>query len=292
MDGVNWHKIALMRLLSWNVQWFRGLDGVVDVPRVVGHARTLIDFDVLCLQEVSDNFPGLPGCDGADQSREVGHELPGFTVHFAPAVDDLAPDGLSRRRFGNLIASRHPVAWLRSHALPAPHGRSTGSAPAMPRVALEAMILAPRGPVRVVTTHLEYYHPEQRLAQAEAIARIAAEGESAARHPPLPDEAEGPFAARAQSLHTIVCGDMNDRPESATHAALTAQGLRNAWPLVHGDRPQPPTFRLHEQEEGKPPIACDWILVSATLAPHVRAIDTDSMTMLSDHQPVWIEFDP
>ncbi len=281
-----------MKILSWNVQWFRGLDGEVDVERVLGHAQTLVDFDVLCLQEVSDNFPGLPGCDGANQSLEVAHHLPGFTVHFAPGVDVLAPDGLSRRRFGNLIASRHPVAWLRTHALPAPHDETTPSAPAMPRVALETMILAPRGPVRVITTHLEYYHPAQRLAQAEALARIVAEGEAAARHPPAADQADGPFAARVQSAHTVVCGDMNDAPGGATHAALTAFGLRDAWPLVHGDRPQPPTFRLHEHEEGKPPIACDWIMVSAAVAPHVRAIDTDSMTMLSDHQPVWIEFEP
>ncbi|MFN3630043.1 MAG: endonuclease/exonuclease/phosphatase family protein [Casimicrobiaceae bacterium] len=278
-----------MKLLSWNVQWFRGLDGVVDVARVIGHAQTVVDFDLLCLQEVSDNFPGLPGCNGANQSLEVAHHLPGFTVHFAPGVDDLAPDGLSRRRFGNLIASRHPVAWLRTHALPAPHDAHTPSAPAMPRVALEAMILAPHGPLRVITTHLEYYHPAQRLAQAEAIARIAAEGESAARHPPAADEAGGPFAARVQSLHTVVCGDMNDAPGSATHAAMQSMGLRDAWPLAHPDRPQPPTFRLHEQEEGKPPIACDWIMVSASLARHVREIDSDSMTMLSDHQPVWIE---
>ncbi len=27
-----------MRILTWNVQWFRGLDGVVDVRRVVAHA--------------------------------------------------------------------------------------------------------------------------------------------------------------------------------------------------------------------------------------------------------------
>jgi endonuclease/exonuclease/phosphatase family metal-dependent hydrolase len=162
----------------------------------------------------------------------------------------------------------------------------------MPRVALEAMILAPHGPLRVITTHLEYHHAAQRLAQAESIARIVAEGEAAARHPAAADDPGGPFAARVQSLHTVVCGDMNDAPGSATHAALQSMGLRDAWPLVHGERPQPPTFRLHEPEDGNPPIACDWILVSAALAPHVRAIDTDSMTMLSDHQPVWIELAP
>ena len=40
-------------LVTWNVQWFCGLDERVDVPRVLAHARAMADFDVLCLQEVA-----------------------------------------------------------------------------------------------------------------------------------------------------------------------------------------------------------------------------------------------
>lgn len=53
-------------LLSWNVQWFCGLDQRVDVARVLAHARALADFDLLCLQEVAIGYPGLAGGAGFD----------------------------------------------------------------------------------------------------------------------------------------------------------------------------------------------------------------------------------
>lgn len=46
-----------MKLITWNIQWARGMDNRVDPARVVAHARQMTDFDVLCLQEVADNFP-------------------------------------------------------------------------------------------------------------------------------------------------------------------------------------------------------------------------------------------
>jgi len=48
-----------MKLITWNIQWARGVDGRVDVKRVVEAARAMADFDVLCLQEVADNYPQL-----------------------------------------------------------------------------------------------------------------------------------------------------------------------------------------------------------------------------------------
>ena len=56
-----------MRLLTWNVQWCRGLDGVVDPARIAREARRLADPDVLCLQEVSVGFISLPGSHGENQ---------------------------------------------------------------------------------------------------------------------------------------------------------------------------------------------------------------------------------
>ena len=45
-----------MKLITWNIQWGLGIDGRVDLKRIVDDARRIADFDVLCLQEVSDNF--------------------------------------------------------------------------------------------------------------------------------------------------------------------------------------------------------------------------------------------
>ncbi|HQV09649.1 MAG TPA: endonuclease, partial [Thauera sp.] len=50
-----------MRLLTWNIQWGRGADGRVDLARTVAAIRAAGDFDVICLQEVACNFPGLAG---------------------------------------------------------------------------------------------------------------------------------------------------------------------------------------------------------------------------------------
>ncbi|MGE5088336.1 MAG: endonuclease/exonuclease/phosphatase family protein, partial [Candidatus Levyibacteriota bacterium] len=46
-----------MKLITWNVQWCRGVDGRVDPARIVAEARRFADFDVLCLQEIADNYP-------------------------------------------------------------------------------------------------------------------------------------------------------------------------------------------------------------------------------------------
>ena len=50
-----------MKLVTWNVQWFCGLDDVISMERVLREARAMADFDVLYLQEVADNYPLLIG---------------------------------------------------------------------------------------------------------------------------------------------------------------------------------------------------------------------------------------
>jgi len=46
-----------MKLITWNVQWCRGVDERVDPARIIAEAQRLADFDVLCLQEIADNYP-------------------------------------------------------------------------------------------------------------------------------------------------------------------------------------------------------------------------------------------
>ena len=81
-----------MKLMTWNVQWCRGVDGVVDPARIVAEAKRLADFDVLCLQEIADNYPDprLAGSDGADQFARISQLLPGFTAVSGIAVDQPA----------------------------------------------------------------------------------------------------------------------------------------------------------------------------------------------------------
>jgi endonuclease/exonuclease/phosphatase family metal-dependent hydrolase len=84
-----------MELITWNVQWCRGVDLVVDAARIVEQAQRLADFDVLCLQEIADNYPDprLGGNDGDDQFERLAQLLPGFTA--IPAVAVAAGVGAS-----------------------------------------------------------------------------------------------------------------------------------------------------------------------------------------------------
>jgi endonuclease/exonuclease/phosphatase family metal-dependent hydrolase len=284
-----------MKLITWNVQWFCGLDGRVDVARVVQHARSMADFDLLCLQEVAVNYPRLRGNSGPEQDQPalLRRLLPGFEVCFGAAVDELADDGIGRRRFGNVIASRLPVLLLQHHALPWPPAAGLTS---MPRLAVCATLQAPWGPLRLMTTHLEYESQPQRLAQTRELLRLHAQAVALAQQPPLADDSAGPFRAKPHSADCIVTADFNFDAASVEYGVISgdngaAPRLHDCWRLVHGDQPQPPTFKVHDSTYGPVPVACDFIFASAGLAPRVRRVDVDGQTRLSDHQPVLVELD-
>ena len=160
-----------MKLLQWNIQWCRGMDGVVDAARIARVAKELGDPDVACFQEVAINFPALAGSSGEDQVALLRREFPGYAAVFGAGVE--VPDGAGgRRQFGNLILSRLPMRQSYRHSLPWPAESDT---PSMPRVAVEAVIEAASGLVRVITTHLEYYSSLQRMAQVGRIRELHTE---------------------------------------------------------------------------------------------------------------------
>ena len=275
-----------MRLLSWNVQWCRGLDGRVDVERIAHEARRIADPDVLCLQEINVGFTDLPGSAGEDQVEALKREFPGFAVFFAAAVDVPGVDG-RRKRFGNLLASRFPVGRVMRHALPWPRA----DVPTMPRAALEAVIEAPFGPLRVITTHLEYYSSGHRAAQIERLRELHAE----TNLEQVAEEPEGPYLPLPHPQSAIVCGDFNLPPHDPLHAQFTeaflgdAPKFVDAWRALHPGAPHPHTFRVHERKEGQAPYCCDYVFVTEELVPRLRSIAIDGASRASDHQPVSVE---
>ena len=105
-----------MRLLTWNIQWGRGADGKVDLARTVAAIRAAGDFDVICLQEVACNFPGLAGGAREDEPAYLAAAFPGYEAVFAAGMD--VPDGeggrgQSDRRAGRNGRRKH----LRHHAV-------------------------------------------------------------------------------------------------------------------------------------------------------------------------------
>jgi endonuclease/exonuclease/phosphatase family metal-dependent hydrolase len=271
-----------MRIVSWNVQWCRGVDGRVDPARIAAELRRIADPDVACLQEIASGFAELPGSQGEDQPAALGAELAQWEPVVGWAVDAPATDR-RRKRFGNMILSRLPVGRVLRHSLPWP---ASADAPSMPRIAVEAIVTAPFGPLRVVSTHLEYYSVEHRAAQIARIAQLRLEW--GAQRKPVNEE--GPFQSQPGSASTIVCGDFNLPPDDALHAEIVALGFVDAWEALHPSVPHPPTFRLHEREKGESPYCCDFVFVTPDLVPRLESIRIDGETQASDHQPVIVEF--
>lgn len=281
-----------MKILTWNVQWCRGIDGRVDPARIVAEVHRLApDADVVCLQEVGDFYPDprLPGSDGSDQFRHLAELLPGFTAVEGVAVDQPGEHG-RRRRFGNLLLSRLPVKQVYRWLLPLPCEPGVAG---MPRIAIEAVVAAPFGDVRVLTTHLEWYSIVQRRAQVEELRRIYADGHAHARDGRIVMGLEkGPFETLLRPKATVICGDFNLEYDSREHARMLAPfedgtpALANAWDLVHPGEPYPATFCIHNVMPGYDRLHCDFFFVDPESARRVAGWQIDQDTQASDHQPV------
>lgn len=276
-----------MKLLQWNLQWCRGIDGRVDPARIARVARDLCDPDLCCFQEIAVNYPALEESRGEDQAALLAREFAGFSAHFACGVD--VPDGAGgRSRFGNMILSRLPVGRVSRHSLPWP---AEDDVPSMPRVALEAVIETPWGPVRLATTHLEYYSAVQRAAQVERLCALEDEARAWARARKSQRYATGPFAPLARPAASILTGDFNMRPDDPLVARLR-QRYADAWQVAHPGTPHAPTFCLHGREDGEEPYCCDFVFASEELAPRIADVRVDFECTASDHQPVVVEFRP
>jgi endonuclease/exonuclease/phosphatase family metal-dependent hydrolase len=279
-----------MKLLTWNIQWGRGCDGRVDLDRIARVAGAA-EPDVICLQEVAVNFPGLAGSSGEDQVQLLRDSFPGYQTFYGIATDLPGAAG-GRSHFGNLILTRMPVLQVFRHLLPWPVDPDVSS---MQRVCVEAVVKTGFGPVRVMTTHLEYYSPRQRMAQVEALRHIHAVASAHARSPRVSKETDPTFGALPRGQSAMLCGDFNFKPDDPEHGVMTSgyddatPRLADAWTVVHPGAAHDHTVGLHECDWPDSPYCCDFVFVSEDLLPRLRAIRVNQATDASDHQPVLVE---
>ncbi len=279
-----------MKLLSWNIQWGRGMDGRVDLARIVQTIKRLGEFDVICLQEVAVNFSALPGSRGEDQLAALSAELPGYAALYGAATD--VPGAPGRSCFGNAIFSRLPVGQVWRHLLP---WCPEADAPSMQRALLEAVILREKGPLRVLTTHLEYYSQRQRHLQIEAIRGLHAEACAMASSVAPAEERGGPFERQPRPAQAVLCGDMNfvaGSPERARMLAPYGDGVPawlDAWKVLHPGDPHPPSVGIHPVDFVDRPECFDFVFVTEGLRSALKDYRVDAQTAASDHQPVCVE---
>jgi len=276
-----------MLLVTWNIQWGKGCDSVVDLARTVAVAKALADADLFCFQEVSEHFRPLDG--DVRQSRELASLLPGYTAIFRPAVETMDDEGRARR-FGNMTLSRLPVLQVRNHLLPWPEANTVRC---MQRHALEVTVQAPFGPLRVVNTHLEYYSAAQREAQLMRLMDLQQEASTSPK--PGRTNHDDPYLSLSLSPSSLLCGDFNfdvSDPQHSLIAESSRPGLnyRDAWTVCDPQRKHEPTAGLYDHVQwSKGPDCRDFVFVTEDLASRVLRVEVDGQTDASDHQPIVIE---
>jgi endonuclease/exonuclease/phosphatase family metal-dependent hydrolase len=282
-----------MRIVSWNIQWGRGADGIVNLARTRDTLARLGTPELICLQEVAVNFAGLPGGPPQDGLAWLSAAFPDYEAVYAPGLDVLNGSGGGRSRFGNLLLSRLPVLQAFRHLLPWP---ADPKVPSMQRACAEVVVEAPAGPLRILTTHLEYYSQRQRMAQVEALRSLQAEAAGHAQDLPGQDK-EAAFAPRPRPASAILCGDLNLEPGSPEYLRLgspvdgPAPGWTDAWAALHPGEPHAPSVGLHGAEWPDRSYCCDFFFVTTDLLGRLRAIRVEADTAASDHQPVVLDID-
>jgi len=266
-------------ILTWNIQCGRGCDGRFDLARIARVAEAMGDSDVLCFQEVARNDPQY--ADGADQLAELQALFPRHLAFFGTALDRPGT-GAERRQFGNLLLSRLPVLQVFFHLLPHP---AEGGIKHMQRQAIEAVVETRTGPLRVITTHLEYYSAAHRAAQIERLRALQAEVAENEARPPKP--AASPYDPVPRPASLVLCGDLNFLPHEDEFRALFAPPLLDAWRSARGAEPHPPSTGLYDRRQWPMGGHCrDYFAVTPDVAQRVADVAIDSATDASDHQPL------
>lgn len=289
-----------MNLLSYNIQYGFGADGVYDLTRA---AAVMQGADLIALQEVERHWARS---NHDDQPALLQQMLPQHHAVYGPAFDmDAATmDGARvvnrRRQFGPMILSRWPILWSRLHLLPM---RRMHDPLNTQTAALEACIDAPGGPLRVFSLHLAHVGVQER---AEQIVHLQAILDRAALcGPPWSGTDDEPARNWTEGQPeppnpgaVIVMGDFNCEPGSAEMLQLLgqtpyhpdacyAQGLVDVVGRCGGPRPTHRKIIDGQQRLRQ----LDHILTSPDLAGRARAAWSGPDQMASDHFPLWVHLD-
>lgn len=290
----------LVRFVSYNIQYSRGRDGRHDPARI---ASAVEGADVICLQEVTRNLPGVPD---PDLPARLGELLPDYFWIYGPPVDvgtgrrDCSGRPLNRRvQFGNMILSRHPLWSSRLFLLPRFRTFDTWNHQCG---LLEGVAGLPSGTLRVYCMHLNSQSGEERMAQIDfllaRILEIPREGGACTGSPWTPGMEETPM-----SEDFVLLGDGNFTPDSREYERIVGRPDYHYGHRIVAHHPVDTwTLAGHEGEAGltwydeardwQHGLRLDYGFVSAGLAKRVTRAWVDGDAAGSDHQPYWFELSP
>ena len=288
-----------MKLVSYNIQYGRGRDGVFDLERIVA---SIAGADVIALQEV-ERFWQRSGL--RDQPQEIADLLGEYHWTYGAGVDldfsTRADDGKvrnRRRQFGNMLLCRRPILSSRNHLLP-----KYGSLGPMSvqRSALEGVIETGGRFLRLYSLHLTHLSAATRMPQVDRLLdiheRSPVEG-AALCGGGLKEEWTQDGMPPALPREAIFMGDFNLEPDSEEYTRITGpvspyggritnpHGFVDAWVAAGNQEREGVTADIHGRD-----VRLDYCFVSACLSGAISAARIDTEAAGSDHQPLWVEID-
>jgi len=287
-----------MKIVSYNIQYAKGKDGRYDLARI---AAAVQGADLIGLQEVTRNFPGVPEAL-ADQPAVLAELLPAYFWSYAAPLDLDAGSSLvagravnRRLQFGNMLLSRWPILSTRHLLLPRARSFDRGD---QQNGVLEAIVAAPGGPIRIYVTHLDYLRSQQRRAQLDwllpKLHAVPLEGASVTGQ----GWVELPRAEVPPEF--LLLGDFNLMPSQPEYDRIVGEAdyfygrqrvggfLVDSW-VAAGHREEEGLTWFDEAKAFEEGLRLDYIFVTPGLAPAVRRAWIDAANPASDHQPVWLE---
>ena len=281
----------MIKIVTWNIQYGKGVDGRIDFKNISKVIKEIGGAEIICLQEISRNNPDLDYGAGDDQVILLREEFPDYTVIFGPAIDSLDRDNKSRCQFGNVVMSKFPVTQIFNHSLPQPCPESDCFY--MPRQALEVIVEKDNMPLRIITTHLEFYSQIQRLAQISYLNSI--QDDLTLTHKNLRGlKTNGLYPLIDRPIDHILCGDFNILPHEIEYHHINGEelsavnsGYFDVWTIIHKNKPHCSTCGIYDFEQWPQGPNCrDYFFITDGLKKLLVDIFVEKNTRSSDHQPL------
>ena len=282
-----------MRVVSYNIQYGKGMDDRFDLERSCAAIRGA---DIICLQEV-DQYWHRSG--DVDQAAEISALMPTYYYVYGASFDVDASSAAAhgavinrRRRHGNMILSRWPILSSRCFNLPKQH---YGDRFNMQMGFLETVVATEFGPLRVYSYHAGYLESQERQAQVSHFAEVFNRSPREQGAWCGKSDIDGVDWGNGRSNpampgRAIVCGDFNANIESVEYRLLLAEsGLVDCWAEADPDQANVATWKKERGGDVQVWGKIDHILVTPDLVPAIVGVGIDHDTDASDHKPIELE---
>jgi endonuclease/exonuclease/phosphatase family metal-dependent hydrolase len=279
-----------MEVISYNIQFGRGLDGRFDLGRI---CDSVDGADIICLQEVE---AGWQRSNEIDQAQAISELLPEYYAVYGSSFDVdnsyKTDDGKvvnRRRQHGVLVLSRWPILSSRCFNLPKTHYADKFN---MQMGFIEAVIDCYPEPIRIYNLHAGYLQGKERRLQFENFIDIylrspREQGAWSGKPNIDDDDWSNNQESPAMPQSAIVCGDFNCSPGSPEYQFIVeSSDLSDCWFVCDRPNLNTPTRRHEKTADIDISGKIDHIFVSAHLVDRVQEVKIDDAAEGSDHKPI------